>query len=75
MKRNLLWILTLMMASMCYAEDITIRYNGAKAEIKQNTKDSVSVIVDGANVNIESLYKDHKLTLRLTGRAITDNLS
>jgi hypothetical protein len=69
MKRNLLWILTLMMASMCYAEDITIRYNGAKAEIKQNTKDSVSVIVDGANVNIESLYKDHKLTLRLTGKS------
>ena len=69
MKRNLLWILTLMMASMCYAEDITIRYNGAKAEIKQNTKDSVSVIVDGANVNIESLYKGHKLTLRLTGKS------
>ena len=58
-----------MMASMCYAEDITIRYNGAKAEVQQNTKDSVSVIVDGANVNIESLYKDHKLTLRLTGKS------
>lgn len=69
MKRNLLWILTLMMASMCYAEDITIRYNGAKAEVQQNTKDSVSVIVDGANVNIESLYKDHKLTVRLTGKS------
>lgn len=69
MKRNLLWILTLMMASMCYAEDITIRYNGAKAEVKQNTKDSVNVIVDGANVNIESLYKEHKLTLRLTGKS------
>ena len=69
MRRNLLWILTLMMASMCYAEDITIRYNGAKAEVQQNTKDSVSVIVDGANVNIESLYKDHKLTVRLTGKS------
>ena len=69
MKRNLLWILTLMMASMCYAEDITIRYNGAKAEVQQNTKDSVSVIVDGANVNIESMYKDHKLTVRLTGKS------
>lgn len=69
MKRNLLWILALMMASMCYAEDITIRYNGAKAEVKQNTKDSVNVIVDGANVNIESLYKEHKLTLRLTGKS------
>ena len=75
MKRNLLWILTLMMASMCYAEDITIRYNGAKAEVQQNTKDSVSVIVDGANVNIESLYKEHKLTLRLTGKSDNGQLT
>lgn len=75
MKRNLLWILTLMMASMCYAEDITIRYNGAKAEVKQNTKDSVNVIVDGANVNIESLYKEHKLTLRLTGKSDNGQLT
>lgn len=75
MKRNLLWILTLMMASICYAEDITIRYNGAKAEVKQNTKDSVNVIVDGANVNIESLYKEHKLTLRLTGKSDNGQLT
>ena len=75
MKRNLLWILTLMMASMCYAEDITIRYNGAKTEVKQNTKDSVNVIVDGANVNIESLYKEHKLTLRLTGKSDNGQLT
>lgn len=75
MKRNLLWILTLMMASMCYAEDITIRYNGAKAEVKQNTKDSVNVIVDGANVNIESLYKEHKLTLRLMGKSDNGQLT
>ena len=64
-----------MMASMCYAEDITIRYNGAKAEVKQNTKDSVNVIVDGANVNIESLYKEHKLTLRLTGKSDNGQLT
>ena len=75
MKRNLLWILTLMMASICYAEDITIRYNGAKAEVKQNTKDSVNVIVDGANVNIESLYKEHKLTLRLMGKSDNGQLT
>ena len=54
MKRNLLWILTLMMASMCYAEDITIRYNGAKAEVKQNTKDSVNVIFNGGNVDVQT---------------------
>ena len=58
-----------MMGNVCHAEDITIRYNGAKAEVQQNTNDSVSVIVDGANVNIESLYKDHKLTVRLTGKS------
>ena len=58
-----------MMSSMCYAEDITIRYNGAKAEVQQKTKDSVNVVTDGANVNIESLYKDHKLTVRLTGNS------
>ena len=58
-----------MMSSMCYAEDITIRYNGAKVEVQQKTKDSVNVVTDGANVNIESLYKDHKLTVRLTGNS------
>ena len=58
-----------MIGSVCHAEDITIRYNGAKAEVQQKAKDSVNVIVDGANVNIESLYKDHKLTIRLTGKS------
>ena len=69
MKRSLLWILTLMMVSVCQAEDITIRYNGAMAKVSQQTKDSVNVTVDGARVNIESLYNDHKLTLRLTGKS------
>ena len=55
-----------MIGSVCHAEDITIRYNGAKAEVQQKAKDSVNVIVDGANVNIESLYKGHKLTIRQT---------
>ena len=35
----------------------------------KNVKDSVSVTVDGANVSIESLYKDHKLTLLLRGES------
>ena len=69
MKRNLLWILTLIMGSMCYAEDITIRFNGTTAKVTQQIKDSVNVTVDGARVNIESLYKDHKLTLFLTGKS------
>ena len=58
-----------MMVGVCQAEDITIRYNGATAKVQQQTKDSVNVTVDGARVNIESLYKDHKLTLRLTGKS------
>ena len=69
MKRNLLWILTLIMGSVCHAEDITIRFNGTTAKVTQQTKDSVNVTVDGAKVNIESLYKDHKLTLFLTGKS------
>ena len=69
MKRKLLLIPILMMVGVCQAEDITIRYNGATAKVQQQTKDSVNVTVDGARVNIESLYKDHKLTLRLTGKS------
>ena len=58
-----------MMGSVCYAEDITITYNGAKAKVKQTVKDSVTVNVQGASVSIESLYKDHKLTLLVTGKS------
>lgn len=58
-----------MMGSVCHAEDITIRFNGTTAKVTQQIKDSVNVTVDGARVNIESLYKDHKLTLFLTGKS------
>jgi len=58
-----------MTGSVCYGEDITIKYNGAKAKVTQHVKDSVNVDVSGANVNIESLYKDHKLTILLTGKS------
>ncbi|MBR6998468.1 MAG: carbohydrate-binding domain-containing protein [Prevotella sp.] len=37
--------------------------------MKQTTKDSVTVNINGANVSIESLYEDHKLTLLLTGHS------
>ena len=69
MKRILLWGLPLMMSSVCHAEDITIRYKGETAKVEQKAKDSVKVSVDGAKVNIESMYQDHKLTLILTGKS------
>lgn len=58
-----------MVESTCHAEDITIRYNGSQAKVTQTKKDSVSVTIDGASVQIESLYKSHKLTLLLKGRS------
>ena len=69
MKKILLWVLPFLMSGVCHAEDITIRFNGATAKVSQKVKDSVNVSIDGASVNIESLYKDHKLTLLLTGKS------
>lgn len=67
MKKILLGTLLLLIGNICHAEDITIRYNGSSAKVKQTTKDSVKVTVKGAHVSIENLYKDHKLTLLLKG--------
>ena len=69
MKKSLILSLLLMMGSVCHAEDITIRYKGATAKVDQTVKDSVNVTMSGANVEIESLYKSHKLTLLLTGKS------
>ena len=69
MKKILCFFLPFMISSVCHAEDITICYNGSKVKVTQTIKDSVKVNVKGANVSIESLYKDHKLTLRLTGKS------
>ena len=69
MKKILLWVLPLLMGSVCHAEDITIRYKGTTAKVSQQIKDSVKVTVNGAFVNIESLYEDHKLTILLTGKS------
>ena len=69
MKKVLFWVLPFLMGSICHAEDISIRYKGATAKVSQQVKDSVKVSVNGANVNIESLYEDHKLTLLLTGKS------
>ena len=69
MQKFFIWALLFLMCGVCHAEDITIRYDGATAKVKQKTKDSVSVSVDGAKVNIESLYQSHQLTLRLTGKS------
>lgn len=57
------------MGSVCHAEDVAVRFDGAKAKVKTMQKDSVKVAVNGACVSIESLYKTHKLTLRLSGRS------
>lgn len=62
-------MMALMMSSVCHAEDVTIRFNGTTAKVKNSAKDSVNVMVTGANVEIESLYKSHKLTLLLTGKS------
>ena len=57
------------MGSVCQAEDITIRYNGSTAKVDQKAKDSVTVTVNGANVNVDSKYTSHKLTVLLTGKS------
>ena len=62
-------MLPLLMGSVCHAEDVTIRFDGTKAKVKNKEKDSVTVAVNGACVSIESLYKTHKLTLRLSGKS------
>ena len=59
--------LSFMTTCVCKAEDITIRYKGTTAKVTQKVKDSVNVSVEGAHVNIESLYTDHKLTIKLMG--------
>ena len=69
MKKILIWALPLLMGSVCHAEDITIQYNGSTAKVQQKAKDSVNVTVNGASVNIESQYTDHKLTVLLSGKS------
>lgn len=58
-----------MLSGVCHAQDITVTYNGSKAKVKQTLKDSVTVSVKGAAVNIDSRYEGHKLTLLLTGQS------
>ena len=68
-------IITLLLSALplcglgSYAEDITIHYNGSTAKVDQKAKDSVTVTVNGANVNVDSKYTSHKLTLLLTGKS------
>ena len=69
MKKILLLMLSFLMAGICNAEDITICYKGTTAKVKQHVKDSVLVATQGACVSIESQFKDHKLTIRLTGKS------
>ena len=69
MRKSFICMLSFMLVCACHAEDITIRYKGTTAKVTQKVKDSVNVTVEGAKVNIESLYTDHKLTLKLTGNS------
>ena len=69
MKKVFLGALLLLIGHVCNAEDITIQYNGSSAKVKQTTGDSVKVNVKGAHVSIESLYKNHQLTLLLKGES------
>ena len=69
MKKVLIWMLTLMLGNVCKAEDITISFDGSTATVEQTKKDSVKVTVKGAQVNIESTYTSHHLSLRLKGKS------
>lgn len=69
MNRLLTGIAALLMVTASHAEDITIRFNGSTAKVKQVVKDSVNVTVEGAHVSITSTYQTHKLTVRLTGKS------
>ena len=69
MKKTFIMMLLGLTGSVCHAEDITVSFKGATAKVTRQVKDSVMVTVDGACVNIESLFRDHKLTLRLTGKS------
>ena len=61
--------MALMMCGGAAAQDISVRFDGATAKVKQKVKDSVMVKVSGAEVTIESQMKARKLTLRLAGES------
>jgi hypothetical protein len=67
--RYFLCPLFLLMGSVCHADDININFKASTAKVEHKANDSVKVTVDGASVNIESLYKDHKLTVRMKGKS------
>ena len=69
LKNIFILFLGAMMSGIGHAQDITVTYNGSKAKIKQSLKDSVTVTVNGATVNIDSRYEGHKLTLLLKGQS------
>ena len=69
MKKITLWLLLSVVCSACQAEDVIVSFKGKKVKVEQKTKDSLNVSVDGACVSIESLYTNHQLTLRLTGKS------
>ncbi len=67
------FLITCVWACLCYhvgyASDVNVVFQGGKATVKQEVKDSVSVTVEGAHVSIVSTYRGHKLTVRLSGES------
>lgn len=55
MKGMMIWALALMMGGVCYAEDITITYNGAKAKVKQAVKDEPISICDEKGKRLDTI--------------------
>lgn len=75
MNRILLFSILLTLCSISRAEDVTIRFDGTSAHVVQSRKDSVNISVEGASVNVESQFKAHKLTLRLSGKSDNGQLT
>lgn len=67
MKKNISILCAFAICCACHAQDITIRYNNSKAEVTPQNHDSISVVSDGAHVNILNLYNEKTLHVHLSG--------
>ena len=67
MKKNISIACAFAFCCACHAQDITIRYNNSEATVTPQHLDSISVVTDGAHVNMLSLYKEKTLHLHLSG--------
>ena len=67
MKKNISILCALALCCACHAQDISIRYNNSQAEVTPQNHDSISVVADGAHINILSLYNEKTLHVHLSG--------